>query len=82
MSGGKANVKQERVCAWPGCGVSSSSDLSPWDYLPDDEYNHVLAREWLHDPATGKDYCRAHWHYKPGVPTYLGIREPGPEEES
>ena len=76
MSGETAKDKQGRVCAWPGCGISLTMDLGPWDDLLGKKCNWLLAKMCLHDPSTDKDYCPMHWHWQGDR------RVPGPEEES
>lgn len=62
------------ACDWPGCEETAQDDLydgnstyeeavRQWTYLPDEEYDDFSDKEFLHDPATGKDYCADHWHY-------------------
>lgn len=62
------------ACDWPGCKETAQDDtwggnatyeqaVSDWAYLPDEEYNDFLDKYWMHDPATGKDYCANHWHW-------------------
>ena len=62
------------ACDWPGCTETAQDDtwggnatyeqaVSEWAYLPDEPENWYRDKYWLHDPATGKDYCADHWHW-------------------
>lgn len=75
------------ACDWPGCKETAQNDLydgnatygeavSQWAYLPEEECKENLDKDWLHDPATGRDYCGDHWHWDGSR------RVPGPGEQS
>ena len=62
------------ACDWPDCKETAQDDeydgnatyeeaVRQWAYLPDEPENWCLDKDWMHDPATGKDYCSDHWHW-------------------
>ncbi|WP_295729072.1 hypothetical protein [uncultured Bifidobacterium sp.] len=79
------------ACDWPDCEETAQDDLydgsatyeqavSEWAYLPDEQYDDFSDKDFLHDPATGKDYCPYHWHYDWHCKKWPH-RVPGPDPE-